>query len=140
MGHLAFLGSHAVNGVSALHTNLIVLTVASAAVPWINEDKRLDMKELAPRYWRSHATFGFMERPDIPALVERMRHHGCGADMSDITYYVGHSSVTHRADGHGLPRWQEAIYAMLERNSTHVSDFLSLPQDKTVELGRQVAI
>ena len=53
---------------------------------------------------------------------------------------VGHSTVTHRDDGKGLPRWQEAIYAMLERNSTHVSDFLQLPQDKTIELGRQVAI
>ena len=52
----------------SLHTNLIVLTVGSAAVPWIDEDKRLDMKELAPKFWRAHATFGFMERPDIPAF------------------------------------------------------------------------
>ena len=124
----------------SLHTNLIVLTVGSAAVPWIDDDKRLDMKELAPKFWRAHATFGFMERPDIPAVVERMKHHGCGADMNDVTYYVGHSTVTHRDDGQGLPRWQEAIYATLERNSTHVGDFLRLPQDQTVELGRQVAI
>jgi len=124
----------------SLHTDLIVLTVSGAAVPWIDADKQLDIKELAPRFWRAHATFGFMERPDIPAIIERMKQHGCGADMEDITYYVGHSTVTHRDDGQGLPRWQEAIYATLERNSTHVGDFLRLPQDKTVELGRQVAI
>ena len=124
----------------SLHTDLIVLTVSGAAVPWIDADKRLDIKELAPRFWRARATFGFMERPDIPAIIERMKQHGCGADMEDITYYVGHSTVTHRDDGQGLPRWQEAIYATLERNSTHVGDFLRLPQDTTVELGRQVAI
>ena len=124
----------------SLHTDLIVLTVSGAAVPWIDADKQLDIKELTPRFWRAHATFGFMERPDIPAIIERMKQHGCGADMEDITYYVGHSTVTHRDDGQGLPRWQEAIYATLERNSTHVGDFLRLPQDKTVELGRQVAI
>ncbi len=124
----------------ALHTDLIVLTVKGAAVPWSDADKQLEVKELAPRYWRARATFGFMERPDIPAVIERMKNHGCGADLEDITYYVGHSTVTHRDEGQGLPRWQEAIYAMLERNSTHVGDFLRLPQDKTVELGRQVAI
>ena len=124
----------------ALHENLVVLTVAGAAVPWIEDNKRLDMRELAPRFWRAHSTFGFMERPEIPAVLERMTQHGCGADMSDVTYYVGHLSVTHRDDGEGLPRWQEAVYALLERNSLHVSDFLSLPPERTVELGRQIAI
>ncbi len=124
----------------AVHSTLIVLTVTSVAVPWVEADKRLEMNELAPRFWRARATFGFMERPDIPSVVEYMKRHGCGADVSDITYYVGHQSVTHRRDGRGLPRWQEAIYAALERNSLHVGDFLSLPQDKTVELGRQVSI
>ena len=124
----------------ALHANLIVLTVGGAAVPWIDADKRLEVKELAPRFWRAHATFGFMEHPDIPALVQAMKRHGCGAEMDDITYYIGHATVMHRDDGDGLPRWQEAIYAALERNSTHVGDFMRLPSDKTVELGRQVAI
>ncbi|MCW6510226.1 KUP/HAK/KT family potassium transporter [Hyphomicrobiales bacterium BP6-180914] len=124
----------------ALHRDLIVLTVSGAAVPWINADKRLEIKELAPRYWRARATFGFMERPDIPALIDRMKHHGCVAEMEDITYYVGHTTVTHRDDGQGLPRWQEVIYAMLERNSIHAGDFLLLPSEQTVELGRQIAI
>ncbi len=124
----------------ALHADLIVLTVTTAATPWIEADERLTVKELAPRFWRAHATFGFMERPDIPAVVEGMKRHGCGADMDDITYYVGHSTIIPRNDGQGLPRWQEAIYAALERNATHVGDSLRLPQDKTLELGRQVAI
>ena len=124
----------------SLHTDLIVLTVGAAAVPWTDIEDCLEVKEIAPRFWRTHATFGFMERPDIPGVIERMKQHGCGADLSDITYYVGHSTVTHRDDGQGLPGWQAAIYATLERNSTHVADFLRLPQDKTVELGRQVAI
>jgi len=53
---------------------------------------------------------------------------------------MGHSTIIPRDDGQGLPRWQEAIYAALERNATHVGDFLRLPQDRTVELGREVAI
>jgi KUP system potassium uptake protein len=32
------------------------------------------------------------------------------------------------------------MFAVMERNSVHVSDFFSLPQDSVVEIGRQVAI
>ena len=124
----------------SLHADLVVLTAASAAVPWIDADERLQLKEVAPQFWRARATFGFMERPDIPVVLEAMKRHGCGAALDDVTYYVGHSTVIPRDDGQGLPRWQEAVYAMLQRNSIHVGDVLRLPQDRTVELGRQVAI
>jgi hypothetical protein len=36
--------------------------------------------------------------------------------------------------------WQEAIFAVMERNAIHVSDFFSLPSDQVVEIGRQVSI
>ncbi len=124
----------------ALHTDIVVLTVAAAAVPWSDADARLKVDELAPRFWRARATFGFMERPDIPAVVEAMKRRGCGGDLADVTYYVGHATVTPRDDGQGLPRWLEALYATLERNSAHGTDFFRLPPDKTVELGRQVTI
>ena len=124
----------------AVHTNIVVLTILGAPVPWIDTNKRLDVRELAPRYWRLRATFGFMERPNIPVIIDRMRVHGCGGDLDDVTFYVGHTTVSPRDDGKGLPRWQEAIYAMMERNSLHIGDVLNLPQEHTVELGHQVAI
>jgi len=53
---------------------------------------------------------------------------------------VGHETVLHRPDGAGLPAWQEAIFAAMERNSAHVSDFFNLPRNNVVEIGRQVEI
>ncbi|MDB5392996.1 MAG: trkD [Rhodospirillales bacterium] len=124
----------------ALHKQLMVLTVNTASVPWINASKHLTVQELAPNFWRAEAIFGFMERPDIPALLATAPQHDCAIDLSDVTYYVGHASIRHREDGQGLPRWQEALYAAMERNSSHVGDVLRLPPDNTVEIGRQVAI
>ncbi len=124
----------------ALHEKLMVLTVSAASVPRIPAEKRLTVKTLAPNFWRAEAVFGFMERPDIPALLATAPDHGCGIDLTDIIYYVGHASIGHRDDGKGMPHWQEALYAAMERNSTHVGDVLRLPQDRTVEIGRQVVI
>jgi KUP system potassium uptake protein len=119
----------------SLHANVIVLTVQNAADPWIKPDARISMREIIPNFWRATATFGFMERPDIPAVVDDMRHHGCSAQMNDVTYYVGHSSITRRKGGRGLLYPVVLIFAFLERNAVHVADFLGLPQETTVELG-----
>jgi KUP system potassium uptake protein len=124
----------------ALHAQLLVLTVNTASVPWIAESKHLSVHEVAPNFWRAEAVFGFMERPDIPALLATGKDHGCTIDLSDVTYYVGHASIIHRDDHKGLPAWQEAIYAFLERNSCHVGDVLHLPIENTMEVGRQIAI
>jgi KUP system potassium uptake protein len=48
--------------------------------------------------------------------------------------------VVRREDGMGLPAWQEELFALMERNAVHVSDFFSLPSDQVVEMGRLVAI
>ncbi len=124
----------------SLHKELMVLTVNTASVPKVEASKHLSVQELAPNFWRADAVFGFMEHPDIPALLDTAKEHGCKIDLSDVTYYVGHGSIMHRDDGKGIPRWQEALYAGMERNSSHVGDVLRLPQEQTVEIGRQIAI
>jgi KUP system potassium uptake protein len=45
-----------------------------------------------------------------------------------------------RRDGLGLPRWEEALFAAMERNASHATDYFQLPADQVVEIGRQVAI
>jgi len=47
-------------------------------------------------------------------------------------YYVGHGTIVPRDDGRGLPKWQEALYIAMERNSVHVSDSFRLPNDSVV--------
>ncbi len=124
----------------ALHEHLFVLRVEILSVPWVGGGNRISLEEVAPNFWRAEARFGFMERPNIPALLIASKSLGCDIDVNDVTYYVGHETVIHREDGNGLPGWQERIFAVMERNAVHVSDFFSLPTDQVVEIGRQVAI
>jgi len=124
----------------ALHEHLFVLRVEVLSIPWVAPSERLRIEEVAPNFWRADAQFGFMERPHIPELLTASKMLGCSVDLSDVTYYVGHETVTGREDGMGLPAWQERLFAVMERNALHVSDFLSLPHDSVVEIGRQVAI
>jgi KUP system potassium uptake protein len=124
----------------ALHQCLFVLSVDMESVPWVNDDQRLTMTEVAPQFWRASARYGFMERPDIPALLGQAHAGGCGIDLSDITYYVGHETILSREDGKGLPKWMATCFVLMQRNSTHLSEYFRLPSDAVVEIGRQISI
>jgi KUP system potassium uptake protein len=124
----------------ALHERVLILTAIIESIPWIRRGERLKVEEVAPGMWRATARFGFMERPDIPALLRQANTLGCKLKLDDVTYYVGHETVVPRDDRKGLPRVVETMFAFLQRNSMHVSDYFRLPADSVVELGREIAI
>jgi KUP system potassium uptake protein len=124
----------------SLHEHLLVLKVVTESVPWLKDSQHLAFAAVAPDFWRATARYGFMERPDIPALLRRLRELGCSVDPDDVTYYVGHETIIRREDKKGLAKWQEALFAAMERNAVHVSDYFRLPTENVVEIGRQVAI
>ena len=81
-----------------------------------------------------------MERPDIPRLLAEAQQKGCSLQLNDVTYYVGHEHVVHRERGPALPQWQEALFAAMVRNASHVTDYFRLPAERVVEIGRQISI
>ena len=124
----------------SLHERLFILTVEIESVPRIRGAARLTVNEIAPNFWRARARYGFMERPDIPALLREAHGRGCMISVDDVTYYVGHETIVHREDRQALPHWLERFFAFMQRNSVHVSDFFRLPPDAVVEIGRQISI
>ena len=124
----------------ALHEHVLLLIVEIEPVPWIRDANRLAMTIEARNLCRCVARYGFMERPNIPALLKQAQREGCDIEPGDITFYVGHASIVRREDGKGLSRWQVALFAAMERNSVHISSYLQLPSDSVVEIGRQISI
>jgi KUP system potassium uptake protein len=124
----------------SLHEKVFVLTTITESIPWVRAEDRMIVAEIAPCFFRATARFGFMERPDIPALLEEAHARGCTIDLSDVTYYVGHETVVAREDEPGLPRWVEHAYAVMQRNAAHVTDYFKLAPDRVVEIGREVSV
>jgi KUP system potassium uptake protein len=124
----------------ALQQHVLAITTVTESVPWIADEMRVMVTQVAPNFWRAIAHYGFMERPDIPRLLGQLEKRGCTIDLADVTYFVGHETVIRREDGKGLPRWQEAVFAFMERNAAHLTDFFNLPSDQVVEIGRQISI
>jgi KUP system potassium uptake protein len=124
----------------ALHQHLIAITCLTQSVPYVDAEDRIELRLVAPDFWRMIANYGFMERPDIQALLAAGRQRGSTLPLDDVTYYVGHELVVHRTLGRAMPLWQEEIYAFMLRNSATMAGFFSLPRDGVVEIGRIIEI
>lgn len=81
-----------------------------------------------------------MERPNVPALLRDAELAGCDIDLRDVTYFVGHETVVPRERGLGIARWIEALYAFMQRNGGHATEYFQVPHNRVVEIGREIAI
>ena len=124
----------------ALHERVLVLTALTESRPRVQWPELMSVAQEGEGFWRVTAHFGFMQRPDIPRLLHEAQQQGCTAPLDDVTYYVGHEHIVHRERGPALPIWQEALYAALQRNAAHVTDYFRLPSRQVVEIGRQISI
>ncbi|MRS15351.1 potassium transporter Kup [Enterobacteriaceae bacterium RIT691] len=124
----------------SLQENVLTLTISVLNVPRIARVNRLVVHYVAPNYWRAVAYYGFMERPNIPALQAEISKRNCPFELADATYYLGHETIVGREDGLGIPRWQRNSFAFMARNCTHATHYYHLPADQVVEISRRVAI
>jgi KUP system potassium uptake protein len=124
----------------ALHERVLVLTVITESRPRVRPSERLTVAQEGENFWRLTSRFGFVEYPDIPRLLRQSKQQGCGAELDDVTYYVGHEYIVHREQGAVLPLWQEEMFAAMVRNASHVTDYFRLPSRQVVEIGRQISI
>ena len=124
----------------SLHEYVIILKLVVTSSPRTKPSERLQIERIADKLWRIEARHGFMERPNVLAVLDDCRTKGVEMNRDDVTFYVGHETIIPREGRRGIPRWQEAIFAAMARNSVRITDVLKLPHNQVVEIGREVAI
>ena len=124
----------------SLHEYVLILKLVVTSSPRTKSSERLRIERLADKFWRIEARHGFMERPNVLAVLDDCRTKGVEMKRDDVTFYVGHETIVPREGRRGIPRWQEAIFAAMARNSVRITDVFKLPHNQVVEIGREIAI
>ncbi len=130
---------HSLKHYKAMHQQVILLTVMTEEVSHLRDDERLQFDELGEGIYRVAARYGFMEEPDIPALLKRVGdEHGLKVPPMDTTYFLGRETLIITARPSGMAMWREKIFASMMRNAESAARFFRLPPNRVVELGAQI--
>jgi KUP system potassium uptake protein len=120
-----------------LHEHVVVLTVSTAPVPYVQPEERVTVESLGCGVYNARVQYGFIEDPDIPEALASIGELGVPLDPDDVTFFLGRETivVTERA---GMAKWRENLFVLMARNAVRATAFFKLPPERVVELGVQV--
>jgi KUP system potassium uptake protein len=121
-----------------VHKQVVLLTIDVEETPNLTEHERYEWSDLGYGVYRLIVRFGFMEDPNIPAVLEGANGPVKFDNMS-TSYFLGRETLlaTRRA---GMAIWREKLFAWMMRNSSSASQFFCLPPNQVIELGAQIEL
>lgn len=123
-----------------LHEQVVLLTVRTEEVPYlINPKDRVALENLHEGFWRAQIHFGFMEKPNVPVALDRIKQAGLRFDPMRTTYFIGRETVL-ATRKRGISSWRGSIFAWMTRNAGDVTSYFCLPPNGVVELGARVEV
>jgi KUP system potassium uptake protein len=125
------------NGV--LHEHNLIVTVRTADRPRVGDEARGGFEVIDPSFMRVTLTYGFMERPDVPAALARLAIPGLSLEPMRVSYFLARRSVVAGRES-GPKRLMVRIFLALARNSADPSEVFIIPPGRVVEMGVQTAI
>ena len=123
-----------------LHEQVVLLTVRTEEVPYlVNAKDRVALEDLHEGFWRAQIHFGFIEKPNVPVALDRVKQADLRFDPMRTTYFIGRETIlaTRKL---GLSSWRGSIFAWMTRNAGDVTSYFCLPPNGVVELGARVEV
>lgn len=122
-----------------LHQRNVLLTLMAEEVPHVTDEERLEITELGEGFIRMIAHHGFMETPNVPAILELAAARGYEYKMNLTTFFLGRETLI-ASERKGMAIWREKLFAGMSLNARSATSFFGLPPNRVVEMGAQIEI
>lgn len=122
-----------------LHEKLIMLSVFTTSYPRMPDDMRAKIEAVSDNVTRVILNFGYMETPNVPRALARLKKQGLKFDIMTTSFFLGRRTIVPDKRS-GMPQWQDKLFIWLNRNAMNATDFFQIPTGRVVELGAQVTV
>jgi len=122
-----------------LHERVIFLSVLTEEVPAVPAPQRVRLKDLGQGFYQVTATYGFMQDPSVPDILERLHAQGMDVRLEATTFFLGRETLL-ATERPGMARWRERLFAFMSHNAQRATTFFKIPPDQVFEVGVQVEL
>ena len=122
-----------------LHERVLFVTIVADDVPEVSVADRAEVVLLAPGIHRIVIHYGFMESPNLPRDLLRLREREVAFDPMQVSYFLSRETIV-AASVSRLSLWRRAMFLLLARNAVSATEFFRIPSDRVVEVGVRVAV
>jgi len=123
-----------------LHERVILLHIADADVPRLEDKDRIEVQIIDPhRVYQITIRYGFMEEPDVPNGLKLLERHAVPIEPMDTTYFLGRTTIAPAAR-RTLFSWRRELFRFMQRNSPAAAEYYQLAPERVIELGTRLTI
>ncbi len=115
----------------------ILVQVTTEPRPTVPLAERFDLETVADGIYRVAVRYGFMEEPNIPAVISRLRGAGLDVDPKEVVYVLGRETIL-ATERRGMALWRERLFGFLSRNAARATAFYHLPPKQVIEVGEEI--
>jgi KUP system potassium uptake protein len=121
-----------------LHNRVVILTVVTEDVPYIDEAERTEISDQGHGFFRMTLRYGFSETPDVPLALSKISIAGTGFNPMQTTYFLGRETLIVSNQKGPLSTLRKGVFAFLSRNACDASKFYHIPTNRVIEIGIQI--
>lgn len=122
-----------------LHEKVVLLNVTTEEIPHVPEEERVSYTYAGHGIYRMSIRYGFIEDPDIPAVLTATRIQGLPFNALETTYFLGRETLIPRSNS-GMQTWRANVFTWMSKNAGSAAAFFRLPPNRVVELGAQIEL
>ncbi len=130
---------HTIKHFKVMHEQIVVLTVITSNWPYLSMAESVSMERLSERLVRVSVVTGFMQQPNVPAVLDYCREHGLPGDSASTSYMLSRREVKVERPS-AMPMPASALFVVLANNAADATDYFGIPKDRVVEIGTQVGL
>jgi KUP system potassium uptake protein len=122
-----------------MHERVVLLTIVTRDEPRIATSARLTVTPVCEGIVRIVAQVGFMEKPDITAILREAESYGVPCEPEHTTYFLSREELLpgRRSD---LPPLRRTAFMQMARSAQVIADYYGLPPNRVVEIGTRLEI
>jgi KUP system potassium uptake protein len=123
----------------SIHQKVVLLSIVTDAVPEVEPDEIVHMKDFGLGFWGVTAHYGFMQSPDAMEVLRALKKRGLDLNPMDTSFYVGRENIVAPTVARkAFAPWRRALFRFLSRNARSASEFFAIPANRVVEIGAQI--
>ena len=120
-----------------IHSRIIFLSVGFKGVPYVPAKERIRFEKLREGFYRVLVRYGFMNAPDLQAVIRILQNRHLKIDMEETTLFVRRGTLV-PTRSIGMSKWRDRLFIRMARNSERATAYFKLPPDHVLEIGGQI--
>lgn len=118
----------------SLPEQILFATVITEPTPRVPLNRRVDTSWVAGGVVRVNIHYGFMQTPNVPAVLSQLPDEIMTYVAAETTFLTGRRTP-HVTGAKGMAIWRKRLYAFLARNADEPIRRYQLPADRVLDIG-----